>query len=352
MLKTIICFTPFLICLLWCISFLLQYKRNDSAKRHLTLFLATCVVLYFCHALYFTTGLTEWMDSLWTLCSLSVYPLFYYYIRHLTNTKDPDRRLLWWLMPGVVIAIAKMVFPGDAADVARKVLNMTQIITVCVLGFRRLRQFDKELADVYADAEGKDTSAVKALLLCFVLLSLSSVIANFLGREYFSEGTWQIAVIAIPFTALLYACGFIGFTRDFTAEQYATDSVSNEPETTSAPLAKSQEEVELAGRIDELMCERRFFLTQDIKIGDLSKELGVCRTYVSSCINNVSGMSFSDYINKQRIEYAKTLLSRRDVSKLAEIAEESGYTNEQSFYRNFRKFEGNTPAEWMKRNSM
>jgi len=59
-------------------------------------------------------------------------------------------------------------------------------------------------------------------------------------------------------------------------------------------------------------------------------------------------MSFSDYINNYRIEYAKSLLSKQNNTlSLIEISEQSGFTNEVSFYRNFKKITGTTPNRWL-----
>ena len=64
MLRTLFSFTPFYVCLFWLITFIIHYRKCDTAKRILTWFLCTCVVLYFCHALYFTIGLPHPMECL------------------------------------------------------------------------------------------------------------------------------------------------------------------------------------------------------------------------------------------------------------------------------------------------
>ena len=61
-------------------------------------------------------------------------------------------------------------------------------------------------------------------------------------------------------------------------------------------------------------------------------------------------MSFSNYINSLRVEHAKTLLLQNtENSKIATIANKSGFSSEQSFYRNFNKFTGMKPLEWAKK---
>lgn len=49
---------PFLTCLFWFIQYAINYKKKDLAKRMYMWFLATYVVLYFCHYLFFRT--THW----------------------------------------------------------------------------------------------------------------------------------------------------------------------------------------------------------------------------------------------------------------------------------------------------
>ena len=72
-------------------------------------------------------------------------------------------------------------------------------------------------------------------------------------------------------------------------------------------------------------------------------------SYISNYINRTKGMSFSDYINSLRVEHAKTLLSQNaGNTKIVTITMLSDFSNEQSFYRNFHKFTGKNPLEWMK----
>ena len=85
MLRILFCLIPFYVCLFWFIAFVTHYRKSDAAKRILTWFLFTCVLLYLCHALFFTVGLPHPMECLWTLCSLSVYPLYYAYICNLVS---------------------------------------------------------------------------------------------------------------------------------------------------------------------------------------------------------------------------------------------------------------------------
>lgn len=112
-------------------------------------------------------------------------------------------------------------------------------------------------------------------------------------------------------------------------------------------METAEEKDELEQKIEMLMTEKRVYLMKNLKIGDMANEVGSCRTYVSNYINNKYGYTFLEYINRHRIEYAKELMRLPDPEKMWIVAEKAGFSSEQSFYRNFRKFVGMNPAEWL-----
>ena len=347
MLRILFSFIPFYVCLFWFITFITHYRKSDTAKRILTWFLFTCVVLYFCHALFFTVGLSHPMECLWTLCSLSVYPLYYAYICNLVSRPNAPFRLFLILLPGIIVAAAKFFLPLDEVDDARQMLCAIQIFGVIYFGYRKLRAFDREIANVYADTEGRDTTAVKHLLIAFVITSLCSTVANALGRHYFAQSDWMIFAVLTPFSVMLFALSYIGFTRNFSFEQFVEDSKVND----EIPIENTseKEERDIGYCIEQIIITNQLYLTPNLKIGDVAKATGICRTYISTYINQTKGMSFSDYINGLRVEHAKNLLSHNtDNTKITTLATRSGFSSEQSFYRNFHKFTGMKPLEWVR----
>lgn len=348
LLHTVFSILPFGVCLFWLICFLIQSSKNDIPKRYFMGYIATCVVLYFCHALFFTIGLSHELECLWTLSSLSVYPLFYGYLCRLTSSSYKLRRLLPWLVPGIVVALAKYLFPEVGSDKVRVAVFACQIVCVCYLGIKKLKAFDCELQAVYADTEGRDTTAVHHLLIAIIIVSILAGVANSVGKQFFGESLWLLTPISLAFSTLLFALSYICFNRDFSIDNISHD----EKEGKEQEAVETAEQTELIGRrFEELMISQRFFIKKDLKIDDIVKEIGSNRTYVSNYINRTYNCSFSEFTNKLRIEYAKTLLAKAAKgTKLSLIADEAGFANEQSFYRNFKKFVGMTPAEWVKKN--
>ena len=94
------------------------------------------------------------------------------------------------------------------------------------------------------------------------------------------------------------------------------------------------------------MRERQFFRKPDLRLADVAHELGTNSTYVSACINSENGVSFPDYVAGFRVRYAQELLRKDSDKTMAEIAAESGFSNEKSFLRTFKAQTGLTPSQF------
>ena len=103
----------------------------------------------------------------------------------------------------------------------------------------------------------------------------------------------------------------------------------------------------LIERIRELIENKKLFLNSELKITDIADTLGIHRNIVSDAINSQTGFSFNQYISNYRIEHAKSLLRQDPNKKLSSISAESGFANEQSFFRTFKAITGKTPKEWI-----
>ena len=115
--------------------------------------------------------------------------------------------------------------------------------------------------------------------------------------------------------------------------------------TTSEPAPDSPRDEQLMQRIIRLMEEQRPYLDSDLKQADVATALGVRLDEVSRCINSYA-FNFSQFINGYRIEYAKQLMLRKPGIKMTQVAIESGFSNETTFYRTFKAIVGMPPSEW------
>lgn len=342
MIKAIFSLLPFMVCSMWSVMFIIGCRKSDTAKRILTLFGIFCSALYLCHAHFFLVGESRAVELIWAFFSLSVYPIYYLYLETLTSVRVTLPRTLLLFTPGVVTMLLIILFPGEVTEMVRKVVYAVQIILVCLFGYRNLLHFDRKIENTYSNTEDRVTKTMQWLLLFIVITSICSATISSLGRNYFAESTLLLSIPSSLFSILLFSIFYIGYTRKNEKDNPIHDIFVEE----TVPEADEEKESEIAKAIETLMSEKKIYLHKDLKITDIAKEIGICRTYVSNCINN-TGLSFSDYINSMRVDYAKKLMNGNPDIKMFMVADESGFSSEQSFYRNFKKFTGTTPQKWM-----
>lgn len=79
----------------------------------------------------------------------------------------------------------------------------------------------------------------------------------------------------------------------------------------------------------------------------LADEIGFSISYISKMFKNSTGISIKEYITKQRIATACTLLSTTN-KKVWEVGLAVGYEQQRSFIEIFKKYKGMTPSEYRK----
>ena len=83
----------------------------------------------------------------------------------------------------------------------------------------------------------------------------------------------------------------------------------------------------------------------DCSLSKLSQSTSYHYVYLSHYFKQCTGLSFVDYVNRQRIEHACYLLRNTPVPVL-QIAYDCGFSALRSFNRNFQKIMGVTPSRY------
>lgn len=99
-------------------------------------------------------------------------------------------------------------------------------------------------------------------------------------------------------------------------------------------------------RLRELMEGEKLYLRKNLRIDDVAALMASNQKYISACINQNTGKSFTDFVNEYRVRYAQELLVSHPELKIQDIGEQSGFFSSVSFHRNFLKITGKTPAQW------
>ncbi len=101
-------------------------------------------------------------------------------------------------------------------------------------------------------------------------------------------------------------------------------------------------------RLETAMRYDRVYLRSDLTLPKLAKVIDCSVNHLSQVINAGFGMSFFDYMNRYRVEHAKGLLAELEGkgSAVLNIAFTVGFNSNSAFYAAFKKYVGQTPAQY------
>lgn len=93
----------------------------------------------------------------------------------------------------------------------------------------------------------------------------------------------------------------------------------------------------------KLYIDRHLF--RDLGVEDVSTHVGLSTSHFSLLFKGAYGETFIEYVTRQRMETAKTLLAETHKS-IARIAKEAGYAERRYFTKVFIKYTGFSPTEY------
>jgi len=116
--------------------------------------------------------------------------------------------------------------------------------------------------------------------------------------------------------------------------------------TRGMPIDRLEENLIL---FEELMYQDKYFLNPDAGLDRIADLLKIPSYQITHLINHIYQMGLPELINRMRIHHACYLIHEFPEKNLISIAEESGYSSETSFFRNFRVYTGVTPRQYQSR---
>ncbi len=380
MLKEIITLTPMNVSAFWALVFFSNRFSKNKARYWLGIFMLVTAILYACHAIFFHNYRELYLkvDSLYLLSGLSVYPMYYIYIRLLTCDLKLKRTYILHFIPAIVFSVSLLFtgqllglqeeklyyeyvlvenqFPGNDASISLKAMAAVffasrlvfglQTLIYLFLGYQLVQKYNQRIADFYSNLEGRELIWVRLLIFSFLITALVSFAVNLMGRGFFINNTTLLSVPAILFSCLLFFIGIQGNKQDFYVGKFVEDEKKEQELNRGNTIYYNKK---LKKQLKELLDNEKIYLAPELKITELCRELNTNRTYLSNVINNDFQLSFNDLINKYRINYAISLITDESYNQnsLQELADSSGFGSLSSFNRAFKKFTGTTAGEYI-----
>jgi len=89
-------------------------------------------------------------------------------------------------------------------------------------------------------------------------------------------------------------------------------------------------------------------LAAKLTLAEVAGECGMSKYHFSRMFKSATGMSYSAFVNKMRIDMAKDLLNRPGLN-ITEVCYASGFNDLSYFDKVFRRHTGTTPSGYRKR---
>lgn len=347
-----------------------------------------CLNLYLIHETY-------WTDTIWgrilgavvpLVVIMPIGPLIYFYVR---SCEEPDfqmtRRRRRHFIPVIIdvlqhvflflflIALIVRVVPpnkypvGTWEDYYDQYADIPRWISLTIyLGLatryltRRRRELSSPKEAAFADASATEAdirrlSWLRSLLRvfwAFDVLWLAHLIPYELpvvGDELISRFDWY--PLYIPLVAIIYFLGAKGYFISVRHPKPAPETPDQRP----APPPIAEEKLGSVLQIlRRSMEEDRVWLNADLNLGKLAQYCGVAPKILSTVLNQHLGTSFTDFVNRYRVDAVKERIVKPESRQLtiAGLAYECGFNSLPTFQRAFKAVTGMSPREYLSRESL
>ncbi|PWB20676.1 hypothetical protein DCO46_20345 [Flavobacterium sp. HTF] len=291
-------------------------------------------------------------------------PLLYFSILYFTSVnKKFEYKMLWHFLPFVFFFIFRIPFfitgkniefSPQTARMFFFVLQMTlpvQALIYWLVSFVKLHRHLRNLRQISSSTEQNDLVWLKYFLLILLLIIVVWFNLIFFNLGYLIQFT--------PFTYLLS----VFFLAYFSMQQNEIfDFTKSELNELSSIVSKKESPKRVAGKrlkeLDEklriLTGSEKVYLENDLSLPKLAQRLDASCNETSFVINELYQDNFYNYINRYRIEEAKSLLLSNKYYQLniLGIAYESGFNSKTTFNTTFKKFTGMSPTQFVKANGV
>lgn len=359
MLMTALLFIPSMTCLFWLALNVLVHKKNRTSKA-LGFLLAISGIALFVEAGLTCSDGNAMLSFLFAkqFFALMIIPAAFNYISSFSSDEDSPSYIQAFLAVPVSLLAAQIillilsgqhVFIESLSDTAEfqtdKVAKLIHLCSFCL--FYSILAVEALLFIVLTAlkaAKGEHqihiTNTLAAVII-YAVLELSVI---------YVFPLWTKVIISVVLSCILFMLSYSALFHKETNHKpnpIADQAPAFIPEKTIDIHQSLAEEDSLRIRFEDLIVSEQLFLKQGIRLADIATMLDTNRTYVSKIVNNTYNMSFSDYINTLRIDYAEQYILHHRDAKQSDIAAACGFPNASAFNNVFKKITGVTPKIWL-----
>lgn len=271
------------------------------------------------------------------LLHLAPFVLFTVYLFFLWYRHDTAGKLLI-LSESVLAAPFNRLFVPLLGDAIQ--------LSYVAAAIQRLKSHGVLLRDWFSRIEGKDKRWLKHVMTLwgavFVLHTTATMAFGAFGSQAIAFPVF--AILMLVQLAMVNALFLIGVLDEDTIPQ----SFEKSPKYAGSALSE-EDRTSLYKRIVRLMESQKPYLSPDLTLRDLAESASASPRELSQALNGVGGVSFFEFVNRERVLYAQQLLISDPDIRILDAALNSGFNSKSSFNDAFRKISGETPSGYRRR---
>ena len=131
--------------------------------------------------------------------------------------------------------------------------------------------------------------------------------------------------------------------------QQAMDSWTQRMMEKSQLREAYEPETEQDKTIASLQYIKEHFTDNTLSLTAVAKHFYLSPSYLTKIIKDKTSLSFTDYLNRLRIDLAETLIQDNPSMTFSEVAQRCGYSSQHYFSRAFKNYTGLTPLAFKNR---
>lgn len=324
------------------------------------------------HSLLLETGLYLAFPDLFVIgfpSPIIVTIFLYLYTRYQTHNIRFQWRDLWHFVPAAIIFLIYTdffflshskklaVMQSEGADY--ELQNLLRILVIyisgiiyCFLSLWILFKYRRNIKNEFSNTE-----RIEFNWLVFLIIGILTIwlIVLFGQSEKIISTSSTIFVILLGYFGITQVNVFGSKVATVPTEILINDEKEQEPDTLYHPVKyqysnlSEDESLQIHEELLKVLEREKPFLNPELTLSELAKLIPTHPNKLSEVINKYEQKNFYDLINERRIQEFLRLINMPENKQytLMSLAYDCGFNSKASFNRNFKKYTGKTPSEYL-----
>lgn len=289
-----------------------------------------------------------------------IMPLFYLYVKSITNNIITRKNILILLLPGIIEFLFFIIIFFLPANVKLEISDSSNALgviagIVLLLAFpfsvfyaikiiKYIKKHKKDAENYYSNLDGKLLNWANGVIVFFLVFNASWFVGIFQEDAFYEEYTYPI--LSAVNVIFIFWIGISGLRQSKiigSRNESSTEELKTEPDVSSIQREEVQDKD--FQRLTHVMIEKAYYKEPNLSLADLAKTLQLPQRKLSQLIRDNADQNFNQFVNYYRVEEAKKLLKDASYNNLSMlgIAYDAGFNSKASFFSVFKKFTSVTP---------